>query len=182
MAVNKKSSDTPLDRFWGLTVLTSLYNVAVSMQSHAITIQKLHNFSECFLQTIVSYLLLLLNSVMFVAKMTKLLHTRAHMHSKYGHSVKSCCFNSILYVLLPTPGSRDRAGRAVVEVYGGRKAWASSQLSPHEFCRLLLYLHSIPRYQTETSLLSHHRRTVKDMEQQPNTERCETASFRRVCA
>uniref|UniRef100_A0A8C1BAD9 Quattro n=1 Tax=Cyprinus carpio carpio TaxID=630221 RepID=A0A8C1BAD9_CYPCA len=43
------------------------------------------------------------------------------------------------------PGSRDRAGRAVVEVYGGRKGWASSQLSPHEFCRLLLYLHSIPR-------------------------------------
>ncbi|XP_067314951.1 quattro isoform X2 [Pseudorasbora parva] len=43
------------------------------------------------------------------------------------------------------PGSRDRAGRAVVEVYGGRKGWASSQLSPLEFCRLLLYLHSIPR-------------------------------------
>ncbi|XP_042613505.1 uncharacterized protein LOC109093786 [Cyprinus carpio] len=43
------------------------------------------------------------------------------------------------------PGSRDRAGRAVVEVYGGRKGWASSQLSPQEFCRLLLYLHSIPR-------------------------------------
>ncbi|XP_043098511.1 quattro isoform X2 [Puntigrus tetrazona] len=43
------------------------------------------------------------------------------------------------------PGSRDRAGRAVVEVYGGRKGWASSQLSPHEFCRLLLYLQSIPR-------------------------------------
>uniref|UniRef100_A0A673NBV8 Quattro n=1 Tax=Sinocyclocheilus rhinocerous TaxID=307959 RepID=A0A673NBV8_9TELE len=43
------------------------------------------------------------------------------------------------------PGGRDRAGRAVVEVYGGRKGWASSQLSPHEFCRLLLYLHSIPR-------------------------------------
>ncbi|XP_059353733.1 quattro isoform X1 [Carassius carassius] len=43
------------------------------------------------------------------------------------------------------PGSRDRAGRAVVEVYGGRKGWPSTQLSPHEFCRLLLYLHSIPR-------------------------------------
>ncbi|KAI2663200.1 Pleckstrin homology domain-containing family G member 4B [Labeo rohita] len=43
------------------------------------------------------------------------------------------------------PGSRDRAGRAVVEVYGGRKGWASSQLSPQEFCRLLLYLHSVPR-------------------------------------
>ncbi|XDV36498.1 hypothetical protein PO909_006262, partial [Leuciscus waleckii] len=43
------------------------------------------------------------------------------------------------------PGSRDRAGRAVVEVYGGRKGWASSQLSPLEFCRLLLFLHSIPR-------------------------------------
>ncbi|XP_051562315.1 quattro isoform X2 [Myxocyprinus asiaticus] len=43
------------------------------------------------------------------------------------------------------PGSRDRAGRAVVEVYGGRKCWASSELSPLGLCRLLLYLHSIPR-------------------------------------
>lgn len=43
------------------------------------------------------------------------------------------------------PGSRDRAGRAVVEVYGGRTGWASAQHSPLDLCRLLLYLHSIPR-------------------------------------
>ncbi len=73
--VNKKRLDTPLDSSWGLTVLTNLYNVVVSMQSRAIPIQKIHNFSECFLQIIVIYMPLLLNSVMFVAKMTKLLHT-----------------------------------------------------------------------------------------------------------
>ncbi|XP_056606963.1 quattro [Triplophysa dalaica] len=43
------------------------------------------------------------------------------------------------------PGSRDRAGRAVVEVYGGRKGWGATQHSPLDLCRLLLYLHSIPR-------------------------------------
>ncbi|XP_051985785.1 quattro isoform X2 [Xyrauchen texanus] len=43
------------------------------------------------------------------------------------------------------PGNRDRAGRAVVEVCGGRKCWASSKLSTFGLCRLLLYLHSIPR-------------------------------------
>lgn len=75
MAVNKKRSYTPLDSFWGLTVLTSLYTVVVSMQSCAIPIQKMPNFSVCFLQTIVIYMLLLLNSVMFVANTTKLLHT-----------------------------------------------------------------------------------------------------------
>ncbi|XP_016344730.1 quattro [Sinocyclocheilus anshuiensis] len=54
--------------------------------------------------------------------------------------------NSLLQLgIICLPGSRDRAGRAVVEVYGGRKGWAFSQLSPQEFCRLLLYLHSIPR-------------------------------------
>ncbi|TRY58620.1 hypothetical protein DNTS_007619 [Danionella cerebrum] len=42
-------------------------------------------------------------------------------------------------------GGRDRAGRAVVEVYGGRKGWASLHISPLEVCKLLLYLHSIPR-------------------------------------
>ncbi|XP_051568114.1 uncharacterized protein LOC127449052 [Myxocyprinus asiaticus] len=47
--------------------------------------------------------------------------------------------------IISLPGNRDRAGRAVVEVYGGRKCWASSQLSPLDLCRLLLYLHSIPR-------------------------------------
>ncbi|XP_055069295.2 quattro isoform X1 [Misgurnus anguillicaudatus] len=43
------------------------------------------------------------------------------------------------------PGSRDRAGRAVVEVHGGRTGWASAQHSPLDLCRLMLYLHSIPR-------------------------------------
>ncbi|XP_066521774.1 quattro [Hoplias malabaricus] len=43
------------------------------------------------------------------------------------------------------PGSRDRTGRAVLEVYGGKKGWTSPFLSPLELCRLLLYLHSIPR-------------------------------------
>ncbi|KAA0713277.1 Pleckstrin -like proteiny domain-containing family G member 4B [Triplophysa tibetana] len=43
------------------------------------------------------------------------------------------------------PGNRDRAGRAVVEVYGGRKGWGAAQHSPLDLCRLLLYLHSIPR-------------------------------------
>ncbi|KAM6947328.1 quattro [Lycodopsis pacificus] len=43
------------------------------------------------------------------------------------------------------PGSRDRAGRAVVEVHGGRKEWTSSLVSVQSVCELLLYLHSIPR-------------------------------------
>ncbi|KAJ8265652.1 hypothetical protein COCON_G00147510 [Conger conger] len=43
------------------------------------------------------------------------------------------------------PGSRDRAGRAVVEVYGGHQGWKSPLLSSQELCRLLLYLHSVPR-------------------------------------
>ncbi|XP_040890117.1 uncharacterized protein KIAA1755-like [Toxotes jaculatrix] len=43
------------------------------------------------------------------------------------------------------PGSRDRTGRAVVEVHGDRKEWASPQVSAQSVCELLLYLHSIPR-------------------------------------
>ncbi|XP_075952517.1 quattro [Anarhichas minor] len=43
------------------------------------------------------------------------------------------------------PGSRDRTGRAVVEVHGGRKEWTSSLVSVQSVCELLLYLHSIPR-------------------------------------
>ncbi|XP_026070308.1 uncharacterized protein LOC113050984 isoform X1 [Carassius auratus] len=67
-----------------------------------------------------------------------------------GAQVTLSCQDSTIKSLLQLgiiclPGSRDRVGRAVVEVYGGRKGWASSQLSPQEFCRLLLYLHSIPR-------------------------------------
>ncbi|XP_017553405.1 quattro isoform X1 [Pygocentrus nattereri] len=47
--------------------------------------------------------------------------------------------------IISLPGSRDRAGRAVLEVYGGKKGWGSSLLSLLELWRLLLYLHSIPR-------------------------------------
>ncbi|XP_076870439.1 quattro isoform X2 [Brachyhypopomus gauderio] len=43
------------------------------------------------------------------------------------------------------PGSRDRAGRAILEVHGGGKGWACPPLCPLELCRLFLYLHSIPR-------------------------------------
>ncbi|XP_044036632.1 uncharacterized protein KIAA1755 homolog [Siniperca chuatsi] len=43
------------------------------------------------------------------------------------------------------PGSRDRTGRAVVEVYSGRKEWMSPLVSAQNVCELLLYIHSIPR-------------------------------------
>ncbi|XP_019736353.1 quattro isoform X2 [Hippocampus comes] len=42
------------------------------------------------------------------------------------------------------PGSRDKTGRAVVEVYCD-KEWTSPPLSAQNLCELLLYLHSIPR-------------------------------------
>ncbi|XP_058260067.1 quattro isoform X2 [Hemibagrus wyckioides] len=45
------------------------------------------------------------------------------------------------------PGSRDRAGRAVLEVHGGKNGWTSPLLSPLVLCKLVLYLHSIPRRQ-----------------------------------
>ncbi|XP_064161381.1 pleckstrin homology domain-containing family G member 4B-like isoform X1 [Anguilla rostrata] len=43
------------------------------------------------------------------------------------------------------PGSRDRTGRAVMEVYGDHRGWRSPLVSKQELCNLLLYLHSIPR-------------------------------------
>ncbi|KAM7401842.1 hypothetical protein PAMP_017120 [Pampus punctatissimus] len=43
------------------------------------------------------------------------------------------------------PGSRDRTGRAVVEVHGDRKEWTFPPVSAQNLCELLLYLHSIPR-------------------------------------
>ncbi|XP_044205807.1 quattro [Thunnus albacares] len=43
------------------------------------------------------------------------------------------------------PGSRDRTGRAVVEVHGDRKEWTSPPVSAQNLCELLLYLHTIPR-------------------------------------
>ncbi|XP_031132422.2 pleckstrin homology domain-containing family G member 4B-like [Sander lucioperca] len=47
--------------------------------------------------------------------------------------------------IITLPGSRDRTGRAVVEVHGDRKDWMSPLVSAHNVCELLLYLHSIPR-------------------------------------
>ncbi|KAL0977823.1 hypothetical protein UPYG_G00161720 [Umbra pygmaea] len=47
--------------------------------------------------------------------------------------------------LISLPGSRDRAGRAVLEVYGDRPGWTSTLLSTEDMCKALLYLHSIPR-------------------------------------
>ncbi|XP_056130265.1 quattro [Lampris incognitus] len=43
------------------------------------------------------------------------------------------------------PGGRDKTGRAVVEVYADRKEWTSPLVSAQDVCKLLLYLHSIPR-------------------------------------
>ncbi|XP_069014057.1 quattro isoform X1 [Embiotoca jacksoni] len=43
------------------------------------------------------------------------------------------------------PGSRDRTGRAVVEVNSDRKEWMCPLVSAQTVCELLLYLHSIPR-------------------------------------
>ncbi|KAM4613204.1 quattro isoform 2-T2 [Polymixia lowei] len=43
------------------------------------------------------------------------------------------------------PGGRDKTGRAVVEVHGDRKEWMSPLASAQGACKLLLYLHSIPR-------------------------------------
>ncbi|KAK6320966.1 hypothetical protein J4Q44_G00079420, partial [Coregonus suidteri] len=47
--------------------------------------------------------------------------------------------------IVSLPGSRDRVGRAVLEVHGDRQGWTSPLLSAHEVCKVLLYLHSIPR-------------------------------------
>ncbi|TMS19599.1 Pleckstrin homology domain-containing family G member 4B [Larimichthys crocea] len=59
------------------------------------------------------------------------------------------CFRSISALLelgiICLPGSRDRTGRAVVEVHGDRKEWTSPLVSAQNVCELLLYLHSIPR-------------------------------------
>uniref|UniRef100_A0A4W4HNC1 DH domain-containing protein n=1 Tax=Electrophorus electricus TaxID=8005 RepID=A0A4W4HNC1_ELEEL len=56
-------------------------------------------------------------------------------------SIKSLLQLGIIYL----PGSRDRVGRAVLEVHGGHTGWARPTLCPLELCRLLLYLHSVPR-------------------------------------
>uniref|UniRef100_A0A4W5MQ66 Si:dkey-65j6.2 n=1 Tax=Hucho hucho TaxID=62062 RepID=A0A4W5MQ66_9TELE len=46
---------------------------------------------------------------------------------------------------LPYSGGRDRTGRLVVEVYGDQEGWRSPSVSSLEFCKLLLYLHSVIR-------------------------------------
>ncbi|XP_023664544.2 pleckstrin homology domain-containing family G member 4B isoform X2 [Paramormyrops kingsleyae] len=43
------------------------------------------------------------------------------------------------------PGSRDRTGRAVVEVYGDHQGWKSQSASSQELCKLLLHFYFIPR-------------------------------------
>ncbi|XP_029288016.1 quattro isoform X2 [Cottoperca gobio] len=47
--------------------------------------------------------------------------------------------------IISLPGSRDRTGRAVLEVHGGKKEWTSPLVSAQNVCELLLYLHTIPR-------------------------------------
>uniref|UniRef100_UPI0037E9965F quattro n=1 Tax=Semicossyphus pulcher TaxID=241346 RepID=UPI0037E9965F len=47
------------------------------------------------------------------------------------------------------PGSRDRTGRAVLEVHAGRQEWTSPLVSAQSLCELVLYLHSIPRKEVQ---------------------------------
>ncbi|XP_028854928.1 quattro isoform X2 [Denticeps clupeoides] len=68
-----------------------------------------------------------------------------------GHRAPGCLLTlESITSLLPLgiaclPGSRDRAGRAVVEIYGDRKGWASPAVNPLQLHRMLLYFHSVPR-------------------------------------
>lgn len=59
---------------------------------------------------------------------------------------KAIIFHQLFSLSCKPSGSRDRTGRAVVEVHGDRKDWMSPLVSAHNVCELLLYLHSIPRY------------------------------------
>lgn len=61
----------------------------------------------------------------------------------------------------PPPGSRDRTGRAVVEVHGERKEWMSPPVSAQNLCELLLYLHSIPRYCKHCKLCKHCKHCIQ---------------------
>uniref|UniRef100_A0A8C9X0R8 protein-glutamine gamma-glutamyltransferase n=1 Tax=Sander lucioperca TaxID=283035 RepID=A0A8C9X0R8_SANLU len=58
---------------------------------------------------------------------------------------KAIIFHQLFSLSCKPSGSRDRTGRAVVEVHGDRKDWMSPLVSAHNVCELLLYLHSIPR-------------------------------------
>ncbi|XP_054877649.1 quattro [Poeciliopsis prolifica] len=66
-----------------------------------------------------------------------------------GSQTEQSCLRKISGLLelgiICLPGSRDRNGRAVVEVHGDRKEWMSLLVSAESICELLLYLHSIPR-------------------------------------
>uniref|UniRef100_A0A3Q2YVQ1 Quattro n=1 Tax=Hippocampus comes TaxID=109280 RepID=A0A3Q2YVQ1_HIPCM len=53
-------------------------------------------------------------------------------------------YSFITFFICSPAGSRDKTGRAVVEVYCD-KEWTSPPLSAQNLCELLLYLHSIPR-------------------------------------
>ncbi|KAK5615048.1 hypothetical protein CRENBAI_006550 [Crenichthys baileyi] len=68
---------------------------------------------------------------------------------QHGSQTEESCFRKISSLLelgiICLPGSRDRNGRAVVEVHGDRKEWMSPLVSAESICELLLYLHSIPR-------------------------------------
>ena len=46
-------------------------------------------------------------------------------------------------------GGRDRAGRAVVEVYGDHPGWRSPG-TVKELCQMLLYFHTVIRYTATT--------------------------------
>ncbi|KAJ8260086.1 hypothetical protein GJAV_G00176890 [Gymnothorax javanicus] len=52
--------------------------------------------------------------------------------------------------LVCLPGSRDRTGRAVMEVYGDHHGWTSPLVSKQELCNLLHHLHSVPRKEVRT--------------------------------
>ncbi|KAM8868261.1 quattro isoform 2-T2 [Synchiropus picturatus] len=58
-------------------------------------------------------------------------------------SFKSVC-GLLQLGIICLPGSRDRTGRAVVEVHCDREVWTSPLVTAQNLCELLLYLHSIP--------------------------------------
>uniref|UniRef100_A0A667XMM7 protein-glutamine gamma-glutamyltransferase n=1 Tax=Myripristis murdjan TaxID=586833 RepID=A0A667XMM7_9TELE len=87
-----------------------------------------------------------LSSVSETAKGSPLLHKYSNRsHSDICPEMISNisnCFSSLPYPFL---GSKDKTGRAVVEVHGDKKEWTSPLVSAQAICELLLYLHSIPR-------------------------------------
>ncbi|KAI4883065.1 hypothetical protein NFI96_029356 [Prochilodus magdalenae] len=92
-----------------------------------------------------------LNGVVFHSTIMELLSaTQAQISSGHGNQLIPLSQDPTVKGLIQLgiiclPGSRDRTGRAVLEVYGGKKGWGSPLLSLLDLCRLLLYLHSIPR-------------------------------------